>query len=309
MNKIKRSFLASLLVAISPVSHSNSVDQDYCESLDPGAKYWLEKLLCKAQDIKHAGVLAAERGSGLDLYRVENGQLATMNSNRLSILSGGGERSILNESSESCLYRDSKLKKSSLACDISVNYRVSVTGPGIVSGRSSVVILLEPRDQHRYLYSLQVDKMTGLLLGMKTMNFERSILENFRFATVDIEEKILGPRSIEANNTNDFEVKKPTDRFFNLELGWVPTGFESYNVRTTRTSSLNFTDGLASFTVFVERRNENFPPNDESTVVWGSTGSYVIAKKIEKDWFLITVIGDIPVGTARRIARSVRWSS
>ena len=64
---------------------------------------------------------------------------------------------------------------------------------------------------------------------------------------------------------------------------------------------LHFSDGLATFSVFVEKSTDASLPEITTTV----GGTVVITRRFKKSGPQITVVGEVPVHTARRVAESV----
>ena len=64
---------------------------------------------------------------------------------------------------------------------------------------------------------------------------------------------------------------------------------------------LHFSDGVATFSVFVDRSKKS-ALSDMSTRVGGTV---VISRRLNQAGPQITVVGDVPMTTARRVAESV----
>ena len=69
-----------------------------------------------------------------------------------------------------------------------------------------------------------------------------------------------------------------------------------------------FTDGLASFSVFVEPMPQLAQPG-AGVARQGGTTAYTRGLVISGQPALITVLGEVPVNTARRVADSVAWTT
>jgi negative regulator of sigma E activity len=63
---------------------------------------------------------------------------------------------------------------------------------------------------------------------------------------------------------------------------------------------LHFTDGLAAFSIFIERSNASLP---EMTTHRG--GTTVITRTLKGAAGQITVVGEVPISTARKVVESV----
>ena len=73
------------------------------------------------------------------------------------------------------------------------------------------------------------------------------------------------------------------------------------------TARRTYTDGLAVFSVFLEELGREIRPG-EGVVRSGGTTSYTRGMDLTGQPVLITVIGEVPVNTARMVADSVAWA-
>ena len=95
------------------------------------------------------------------------------------------------------------------------------------------------------------------------------------------------------------------------ESGWIPPGFKLVGVSQTdspvsdqKVDSLLFSDGLASFSLFVEKdRSKVLGPSSEQI---GATTAVSRLFRQGDDYYNVTVIGEISSGVAERVAVSVR---
>lgn len=65
---------------------------------------------------------------------------------------------------------------------------------------------------------------------------------------------------------------------------------------------LMFTDGLATFSVFIDSANEGVP---EGVAQRGATLAMMIGVEHNNQLYRITIVGEIPVVTAQRIAQGI----
>ena len=86
----------------------------------------------------------------------------------------------------------------------------------------------------------------------------------------------------------------------------MPRGFTLTDAAAAKTSRKTYTDGLAVFSVFVEELTREIRPG-EGVVRDGGTTSYTRGLRLAEQPILVTVIGEVPVNTARMVADSVGW--
>ena len=198
------------------------------------------------------------------------------------------------------------------------HYDVRIVGIDRVAGRETYLLVVVPKDKFRHGYQLWLDRQSSLLLKSELIDSQGMIIERLQFTSLDI-----GPLSDDAQshleqrpNEVDSNVvvnnqSNPAQAPMSWEAGWLPEGFELHSraVRSSPVSehavdALTFSDGVASFTVFVE-------PDETGLLSQASEkiGALSAVAKIYREgdqYFHVTVMGDIPLGTAERVAVSVR---
>ena len=197
------------------------------------------------------------------------------------------------------------------------HYDVKIVGIDRVAGREAYLLVVVPKDRFRHGYQLWLDRQSSLLLKSELVDSQGMIIERLQFTSLDI-----GPLSEDARS---HLVHRPTavdatdvdgqpdsaQAPISWETGWLPEGFVQYG-RAVRSSpvgehavdALTFSDGVASFTIFVE-------PDESGLLSQASEkiGALSAVAKIYREgdqYFHVTVMGDIPLGTAERVAVSVR---
>ena len=199
--------------------------------------------------------------------------------------------------------------------DIADHYDVTASDGDRVAGRAAIRVHVAPRDADRLGYRLWLDEETGLLLCSELRDPSRAYLEIFQFTSLqvgddvdakDLEAATDGPlvRHVAPATATDTRAE-PT-----WQAGWVPAGFELTSANIDHRSDdardvsmLTFSDGMTAFSVFVEA----MPEVGAGRVVSrsGATVALTHLAASEGGDHLVTVVGEVPVGTARRIAASV----
>ena len=194
-------------------------------------------------------------------------------------------------------------------------YDLAVIGKSRVAGRPAVIVSLTPRDQHRYGFELHLDKETGLPLKSLLLNDKGHLLERFQFTQLDT---VDVPSDAELQPGADCKaVNLESDKASSVKAAqtwhsdWLPPGFElvSSSARKdqetkTQVNSLMYDDGLARFSVFLEPLN-GATVTDTRTQL-GPTVAISRSLTTPQGGMMVTVVGEIPVGTAERIALSMR---
>ena len=191
-------------------------------------------------------------------------------------------------------------------------YNFQVIGESRVAGRPMVALAVRPRDQHRYGFELHLDRETSLPLKSLLLDESGQLLERFQFTH-------FAPGSVAAA-----EVKGGADcKSVSVPAGqaepasiqwrsdWLPDGFQliDSSVRPSPASKesvtwLAYGDGIARVSVFIEPLGGAVVEDARSQM--GPT--VAVSKRISTAGgdVMVTVIGEIPLGTAERIALSMR---
>ncbi|MCY1404875.1 Sigma factor AlgU regulatory protein MucB [compost metagenome] len=189
-------------------------------------------------------------------------------------------------------------------------YDLRVAGESRIADRPVVVLSVKPRDQHRYGFELYLDKETALPLKSLLLNEKGQLLERLQFTRVDVSRPDDAQFQPSGNCKAVRESKLETVQT-NWHSEWVPPGFSldhSYKWRSPVSDDqvlcLSFDDGLARFSVFLEPLRGSRV--DEIRTQLGPTS--VVSKHLATDdgGMMVTVVGEIPSGTAERVALSMR---
>ncbi|MGX5218376.1 MULTISPECIES: MucB/RseB C-terminal domain-containing protein [Pseudomonas] len=191
-------------------------------------------------------------------------------------------------------------------------YDIRVMGNSRVAGRSAVVLGLLPRDQHRYGIELHLDSETGVPLKSLLLNDKGQMLERFQFTQFDASQATNTEPVTPSADCQPVKVVAATPLDAKAwRTDWLPPGF-SLSSTTQKVSSISeepvacllYDDGLARFSVFLE-------PLDGATAGDARTQlgpTVAVSRRLATSGgdVMVTVVGEIPLGTAERVALSVR---
>ncbi|ASP39195.1 hypothetical protein CHH28_11125 [Bacterioplanes sanyensis] len=196
--------------------------------------------------------------------------------------------------------------------DLESWYRLSLAGEERIAGRMTQIVRVLPRDQYRFGYDLWLDRDTALLLRSDLVRHDGVVLERLQFANVAI-----GIEMAKSEFEPDYEGHhlarhnhaevSPVAATNAWQPGWVPSGFAPVNRGQSHgrhLATLMYTDGLAAFSVFVDRLSN---PEQSRTLrqQWGATAAIVHDVLGDDGSYRITVVGEVPMQTAEKIAASV----
>ncbi|MDA8752725.1 MucB/RseB C-terminal domain-containing protein [Halieaceae bacterium] len=284
-----------------------------CPGADATALEWLDKMSRSNQSVAYHGVVTFQRGDDLQVMQIERRVSGPAGTEQLTRLTGQGAQVLRADHPLDCLHPGHKLLQlgDQLAegnCGIAKLYRLSVSEGERVAGRRAVRVAVEPRDMYRYGYVMELDKQTGLLLKITTIGRGDQVLERFQFADLTYGDAPAREPVVElvhrARHPNPHELSDAPGLGLPWGLGWLPQGFTLTDASTADAARRTYTDGLAVFSVFLERLAEEMP-SGEGVARQGSTTSYTRGMQIGDEPVLVTVIGEVPVNTARMVADSL----
>ena len=288
------------------------------------AQDWLTRLGQAEQQQSFHGTFVYERNGSFSTHniwhRVQNGQVRE----RLMQLDGSAQEVVRIDGRTQCVSGTliAGLGDSPNAAARALDpkklknwYDLAVIGKSRVAGRDAVIVSLTPRDQHRYGFELHLDKKTGLPLKSLLLNDKGQLLERFQFTSLDTDEipsdkELLANADCKPINIGS-DKASAAKAVQNWRSDWLPPGFEltsssSHKDAQTKTqvSSLMYDDGLARFSVFLEPLN-GATVTDTRTQL-GPTVAVSRRLTTPQGEMMVTVVGEIPIGTAERIALSMR---
>ena len=202
------------------------------------------------------------------------------------------------------------------------HYTVEIKGDGRVAGLSAVKIAVTAKDTYRYSYLLWLEKTSGLLLKSLLLDEHGQTLELFHYTSIEL----VGSVFVDSIADAELQPDKKAGVVFSHEqvpavkagkewpeamvwkIGWLPQGFMRLNagegdaaIKSSNTQI--FSDGLASFSVFIETPGEGSMPEGKLSV--GATVAYVHRLKWEHHDYMVTVVGEVPFTTAMKVAETV----
>lgn len=200
--------------------------------------------------------------------------------------------------------------------NVADHYDVVVKGRDRVAGRPATHLQVTPLDEDRLGYQLWLDDASGLLLRSELRDPSRTNLEIFQFTSLLVGEDV-DPENLVSTTQGALirQLSITADDAARTDspwrAGWVPAGFELTSANTGDNppglSMLTFSDGLAAFSVFVEAMPETGAGHVVSRS--GATVALTHMAASARGNHLVTVVGEVPVATARRIAASVDHKS
>ncbi len=305
-----------VLLATLSITAASAASAAVCPGADAAALSWLDKMSKSVRQVSYNGVVTLQRGDDMQVMQISHSVVEGTISERLTELTGQGAQVERADHPLECIHPGHKLLRAGAGlqaghCGIAQQYRLSVTDGERVAGRKAVRIRIEPLDMYRFGYVLELDRETALLLKAETVGRGEKVLEKFQFANLSYSGQII--EGTEVNLVHQAQHPLPPAAASNAGagsewgIGWVPRGFTPTDTPVGGAGRRTYTDGLAVFSVFLEELGQEIRPG-EGVVRRGSTLSYTRGMRLAEQSVLITVIGEVPVNTARMVADSVDWT-
>jgi sigma-E factor negative regulatory protein RseB len=192
--------------------------------------------------------------------------------------------------------------------ELSEFYDFVKIGRGREAGTACQVIRIVPKDGLRYSYVLWVSEHNHLPLRADLVDRDGEILEQYRTISYSVSDKLAklmaGLNDVHLPAVLSLPGSEIKSSFWSV--GWVPNGFVSKELSRYRMAMTDkvvenqmFSDGLFSFSVYVvDLDNQSLKTQ---LIRQGRRTLHSVIKGHNE----ISVIGDIPPETAKRIAQSV----
>lgn len=316
-------FLASQLVFAAPILATKTELAQIAEreAANAEAVSWLEKMGAAIREESYHGTFVYMRGAHFDTVEVVHQFEDGKEIERLKSLSGMEREIIRHDDHAVLLHAEGEAYTPRLLAsgpfthafnqvltDNIDHYNFALHGVGRIANRPAVRVSVSPKNRDRYGYQLWLDQETGLLLRSNLVNRGR-VLELFQFTEVTIGEP-LAPELLAATmNSPDVTsrdlltpsqvAERSQTRPPGWKVNWMPRGFRQ--VKSPDGEGMVFTDGVATLSVFVEKRSRNSLGEMQTQV----GGTVVLSRPIEGSQNQITVVGEVPFDTAKRVAESV----
>lgn len=286
------------------------------------AQDWLERLADAGQSQSFQGTFVYERNGSFSTHRIWHrvGEAGVVRERLLQL--DGPEQEVLRvDGRTQCVsgtlvdqlgdYQTWSARELS-SPRLLESYELRIIGKSRVAGRAAVVLALSPRDQHRYGVELHLDQQSALPLKSLLLNDKGLLLERFQFTQFDVDAVPTDQELQSGAGCQPVAASKAAAEVVEAwRSDWLPPGFTLSRVAERRSSasneqvaSLDYFDGLARFSVFIEPLRGVMAEDARSQI--GPTAAVSRRLVTDDGDVMVTVVGEIPLGTAERVALSMR---
>lgn len=188
------------------------------------------------------------------------------------------------------------------------SYQFVLVGRNRISGRSAQQIRITSIDKTRYGYHLWLDEETGMLLKLNMHGLDGKLLQQIQVTQLRVDERVsdLFAQLQHDNLPRVISVISPPQRKHEWQLAFLPIGMQPIKQDIHQLAITGqiaeyslFSDGLVNVSVYIQAATGVFQDdvnlNNGANTVHSRTDGKV----------QVTVVGDIPLVTAQRMAKSI----
>lgn len=292
---------------------------------------WFERMVQAAHQLNYTGTFVYQQGNTLQTMHIVHAVDKDGEHERLVSLSGPAREVIREHDKVTCILP----KEGPMVVEhagpprpfprippdnldkLRRYYDIRVLGSERIAGMKARKISIVPRDEYRYGQNIWLAEDNGLLLRTEVVNEKGHMVEQVMFTSLELKDKIP-PAMLESQTDNPAKIielprqkpqpKTPTDTQVHWQVTDLPPGFnqdmERQHYLPHKSQPVEhhlYSDGLASVSVFVESED-----SDDKGFVGSSRMGGVNAYGRRIDDHLVTVVGEVPLVTVKRMAESIK---
>ena len=293
------------------------------------ARAWLKRMSEAAKSLNYEGTFVYRQGAHIETMRIIHRAEAEGERERMVSLNGVPREVLRDETQVTCIMPDdhavvvdTRRSKGRFASSfenvderLEAFYLFSVGEVDRIAGRTARIIRIKPKDEYRYGYSIWLDVETGLLLKSELLDGEGNVLEQVLYTSVSLPESIPDTMLEPAISGEGFtwyrnEGGEPAARQVASDwaVGGLPAGFvlkssdeEPLPNSEAPVGHMVYSDGLASFSVYVERLTTDKEPFAGLSQMGAMNAFGTLVGDNQ-----ITVVGEVPRKTVEQVGQAVR---
>ncbi|OCQ19903.1 anti-sigma E factor [Pseudoalteromonas luteoviolacea] len=290
------------------------------------ARQLLKDMSLAVQERNFDASFVVVKGKGMEPYRWIHGQVEQTDLEILTLLNGAGLEVVRVD--DVVTYFEPQTEPYSVNTDaiagpipevllrdidsLNESYEFVLGGKERIAGRPAQLVRLVAKDENKYNYWLWVDLQSALLLKAAYVNQRSEVLEQLQLTHISVTEKPanqlleLHEREFPKPSSSK-ELQAQAKKQNNWQIAWLPKGFKllksdrhKLDLNNELADYFLYSDGLVEISVFVQRplsgqRASGALTSGATTVYVHNAGAYDVS-----------VVGKVPVDTAKTIAESVK---
>jgi sigma-E factor negative regulatory protein RseB len=297
------------------------------------ARVWLERIHQAASQRNYRGTLVFSAAGNVSSSRIAHYCEGPHQYERIEALDGQMRRVFRHDDAVLTLWpesriavleqRDPRVPFPSLLREgkegVADHYDLRLTGQDRIAGHEAQVMLLQPRDAHRFGQRLWAEKGSGLLLRADILSPKGDVLESASFSELALNvrpqlDSVLGPmrklegwqvlRRVHARarlEEQGWSLSSPVAGF--REISCIKRALQLVGKEQDDAGEVLqtiFSDGLTHVSVFIEP----FNAERHHRPMHASVGATHTLMRRHGEWW-ITVVGDVPVATLKMFATAL----
>lgn len=273
------------------------------------------------QEQNYKGSVTYEFGNVLETLEVVHAVRDGKEYDRIRHLSGVEREFVRSGLSQDCVTVGHFLLRGGLASagtdpvTLAQNYHFYIRGGDRIANRATKVIQAVPKDEYRFGMTIAVDTDSGLPLMSIVTAGSQTALERFQFVNIEVGGEIsdsdLQPGFATSKSLDGSGVpcvKDQAEHRSAWQPGWLPPGFLlTHSSRDERDGEvLTFTDGIASFTLFIKTATEG-ERTPQGMARRGATVALLSVLQAQQRPFRVVLVGEVPTNTAQQVVSSLQF--
>ncbi len=291
---------------------------------------WVQKMSSAMRNLSYRGNFVYLHENQLESMRITHYRDANVDKERLVSLNGEAREVIRDSQNLICIWPSSRKvvvdfsRKNSFSpifipediARLDKFYDMKLLGHDRVADMNAVVVHVDPRDRYRYGMKFWINEQNGLMLKSTLVNEDGKVIEQVMFTSLELVgadewQDIDTMPDIDENFTlvryHSVDSSKSVAADSNWQVAGMPGGFWRESVLKRKIAGTDdfvhqmvYTDGLASLSVFIEKKN-GFSSAGKSSM--GAVNAFI---RILND-YSVTAIGEAPAITVKQLAEAVSY--
>lgn len=293
----------------------------------PEALEWLKRVYRATESLSYSGTIVYQQGDRTETFRIARRAGAAGGVEKLEVLDGAPREILRTRDEVRCYLPESRTVKVDRRSDprafpallpeqvggLAEYYDITLGDTRRIADYDCQAIILSPRDDLRFGYTLWADVRSAMLLRAQTFDRDGKMVEQFTFAQLQIgsvpRERLRPPRA-----ARDWRVEQagvaPADF---AQSGWrfgaeLPGFRKIVEVRrmlrdAQPVGQIVYSDGIAAVSIFIEPISGRAPPTHIGLAGMGAVNVYTR----EVADHLVTVVGEAPAASVQRIGNTVEY--
>lgn len=291
---------------------------------------WLQKIYRASQTLSYSGTFVYRQGDRSESSRITRLVDSSGDNEKLEALDGVRREIVRNGDEVKCYLPDNKVVKvdrrskhptfpallPAQSAALTEQYTVTKGETARIAGFDCQSIVLRPKDEFRYGYKLWADMASGMLLKARIVNEKGEAVEEFTFTQLIVGNNIGRDmlKSAFASQSRNWRIENAAVEPANLaRSGWtVNAGIPGFTKvvevkrqlrQAQKVSQVVYSDGLAAVSVFIEPTELRREAVQTGLSSMGAVN--IFTRELANH--VVTVVGEAPPKTVRKIAENVEY--